>query len=297
MLAAFTCSCSIGNRELLGVAPDEPVALLADGLSFRPIAIDRGNAIIKGYVIRPACPTGAMFYFHGLDSTLEESMPQLRWMALELHLTVISFDYRGRGVSSGQPDFTEIANDALVIFDTLSSELDLFPGEPIVAGHSLGASLAAGVASQRAVKDTILLAPATSLEDAVASWRAHDLVVAALYSGGMRDELLSVPRTDVQIQKVESPVLIAHGSEDRIIEQRLGLKVFSLATRSPRACFCDLKGAGHEDATLVNATVRKLLKDFLAPSGVPLAASCRCGVPPLCGGGRCPGGATPSPRD
>lgn len=70
---------------------------------------------------------------------------------------LLTFNYRGYGLSQGEPSQQQILNDALKIFDKFHTT------DTILIGRSLGASVASYVASKRNIKGLILLAPFDSI--------------------------------------------------------------------------------------------------------------------------------------
>ena len=76
-------------------------------------------------------------------------------------------NYRGYGNSYGHPTKDDLLADALAIYDHMISQSGISPSQIYLMGRSLGASIAAYVASQRQVGGIILVTPFDSVENLV----------------------------------------------------------------------------------------------------------------------------------
>jgi pimeloyl-ACP methyl ester carboxylesterase len=109
----------------------------------------------------------------------------------------------------------------------------IVPARTVIVGHSLGTGTASQMAQEFAPAALILLAPFTSLPDAAAE--AMPFVPAHWLVRGRFDNLAKVPG-------LELPVLILHGTADRVVPFTLGER---LAKAAPRATFRAVAGSGH----------------------------------------------------
>jgi uncharacterized protein len=159
-----------------------------------------------------------VLYFHGNGAGLADRSARTRILQ-SAGYGVLMLAYRGYAGSTGQPSETANIADALRTYDWLRQTG--VPAEQIVLfGESLGSGVAIQVAAQKAVAGVILDCPFTSLVD-VAAWHFPWLPVRWL----MRDRYLS---TDY-ICRLQVPLLIVHGEEDRVIPLALGRRLFDLA--------------------------------------------------------------------
>ena len=76
---------------------------------------------------------------------------------------IAAFNYRGYGLSEGNPSEDMIFQDALYLYDVLSKKTNIDSNRIYVMGRSLGTGVATYVASQRSVKGTILISPYDSI--------------------------------------------------------------------------------------------------------------------------------------
>jgi pimeloyl-ACP methyl ester carboxylesterase len=76
---------------------------------------------------------------------------------------IAAFNYRGYGLSEGNPSQEMIFQDALYLYDLFSKNQNIDPNRIYVMGRSLGTGVATYVASQRPVNKTILISPYDSI--------------------------------------------------------------------------------------------------------------------------------------
>jgi len=74
-----------------------------------------------------------------------------------------AFNYRGYGLSEGNPSEEMIFQDALYLYDLFSKNPNIDPNRIYVMGRSLGTGVATYLASQRQIKGTILISPYESI--------------------------------------------------------------------------------------------------------------------------------------
>jgi uncharacterized protein len=108
----------------------------------------------------------------------------------------------------------------------------------VLHGHSLGSGVATYIATQRPSRALILEAPFTAAVDV-----ASDLYWFIPVGWLMSDQYLSRER----IRDVHVPVLIAHGTLDRVIPYAQGVKLYELAN-APKV-FVRMAGSDHSTLT------------------------------------------------
>lgn len=77
--------------------------------------------------------------------------------------TLAVFNYRGYGLSEGNPSQEVIFQDALYLYDFFSKKPNIDPGRIYVMGRSLGTGVATYLASQRPINKIILISPYDSI--------------------------------------------------------------------------------------------------------------------------------------
>jgi fermentation-respiration switch protein FrsA (DUF1100 family) len=177
----------------------------------------------------PGLPT--VLYFHGNAGNVSGRAPRLQQIA-ESRFGFLAMSYRGYPGSEGSPGEAGFFSDALEAFDWLAARTP----DIVIHGESLGSAVATYVAAERPARALVLEAPFTAALDIAAA--TYPWVPTSLL---MRDPFLSRDN----ILRVEEPVLILHGTEDRVIPVAHGRKLFDLAGEPKQLAI--VEGATHSD--------------------------------------------------
>ena len=122
-----------------------------------PIAIDRDDAVLRGWIVNPDTDGPLVVYFGG---NAEEVSANL-WPWLQRQATVLLVNYRGYGDSDGAPSERVLVADAIANVHWLRER---HPNRPLVLlGHSLGTGVAALAAQHVEPAAVILISPYRSL--------------------------------------------------------------------------------------------------------------------------------------
>ena len=140
--------------------------------------------------------------------------------------------YQDYSSSTGFPTEKGLHMDARTAYDWISQSYQT--SRLIAYGESLGTGVAVGLASERPVAGLILDAPYTSTAD-VASPIYWYVPIRWL----MLDQFCSLNI----IGRVKAPILILHGTADRVVPFALGEQLYQAAPEPKR--FVRLEGAGH----------------------------------------------------
>ena len=101
-------------------------------------------------------PSPLMIVFNGSGSESSGLIPYMKnldgWK-------VALVNYRGFGTSGGSPGRQKALDDALLVFDALSSRADIDSGRIVSMGYSLGTGVAVHLSAKRPTTGTILVAP------------------------------------------------------------------------------------------------------------------------------------------
>jgi hypothetical protein len=217
------------------------------GLSEVQIATRDGLQLLSWY--RPA-PAGGktIAYFHGNGGHIGYRAARARIFA-EAGYGVFLLSYRGYGSNAGKPTEEGLYADARAALDFLVAQ-GIPPERTILYGESLGTAVAVRMAVERKVAAVILEAPFTS---AASLAQHHYPFVPAKWL--LQDRFDSSAR----IAEVRAPILVLHGTEDRVTPSRFGETLFA-AAREPKELHL-LSGAGHVEAFRVGAS--QIIADFM----------------------------------
>ncbi|MDH3196326.1 MAG: alpha/beta hydrolase [Hyphomicrobiales bacterium] len=186
---------------------------------------------LTGWYARADAGKPSVLYFHGNAGNLSGRSDRFRTI-LASGFGLLAASYRGYPGSEGQPGERQMVADGLALYDWLAGQSD----EIIVHGESLGTSIAVAVAASRDARALVLEAPYTAAVDLAA--KQYPWIPVGLL---MIDQFVSRER----IGEVSEPLLIVHGSDDRIIPVSHGRRLHALAGEPKSLAVID--GAGHAD--------------------------------------------------
>lgn len=159
-------------------------------------------------------PKGLILYFHGNAGNLT------RWgtitsIFVEKGYDVIVMDYRTYGKSTGKLSEQALYDDAQLFYDYALKQYE--EDAITVYGRSLGTGIATNLASRNNPKSLILETPYFNLMD-VAKNRFSFLPLKWL----LKYQFLS----SEYIQKVNCPIAIFHGTDDRVVPYASGVMLY-----------------------------------------------------------------------
>lgn len=175
-----------------------------------------------------------LLYLHGARWNVSGSAPRIRRMQ-ELGFSVLAIDYRGFGKSTpGLPSEQMAYEDARAAWEWLAVR---YPGRPrYVFGHSLGGAIAIELGTQ--VEDeqgVIVEGTFTSIADVASTMKWGWLPISPLIT--QRFESVR------KVTRLNSPLLVVHGAQDRLIDSELGRRLYEAA--SGRKYFLLIEGGSH----------------------------------------------------
>lgn len=105
-------------------------------------------------------------------------------------------NYRGFGLSEGEPSERVVLEDANLIYDYAAARPDVDPSEIVVLGRSLGTYFAVALAKTRQVRGVILATPFdsfTALGGALYPWLPVGLILSGRYDAAAMAPSIKVP--------------------------------------------------------------------------------------------------------
>jgi len=222
------------------------------GLAYEDVTLQTSDDLrLHAWFIPVQNPRATVLFCHGNAGNISHRLDSIRLLH-SLGLQVLIFDYRGYGKSEGRPSEPGSYRDVDAAWHYLRQERGLADTGIIIFGRSLGAAVAADLASRTRPAAVILESAFTSVPDMAAG--IYPWLPVRLLSRYRYDNLAKVARID-------RPLLLVHSRQDEIIPFAHGERLFDRA-REPKQ-FLALAG-GHNDAFLTSRKAYTLgLKSFL----------------------------------
>lgn len=175
-----------------------------------------------------------LLYLHGNGGSIGTRVEPIRQWT-EAGFGIYALGYPGYGGSDGEPSEAALMEAARSAYDHLRQR-GLPHDRIVIFGESLGTAVAVQLAAEKSPRAVVLLAPMYSvLERAEATYPY--LPVRRL----LKDTWLSSDYID----QMSSPLLVIHGTADRIIPINSGFRLFHEAPEPKE--FNGIKDAGHND--------------------------------------------------
>jgi fermentation-respiration switch protein FrsA (DUF1100 family) len=199
-----------------------------------------------------------VLYLHGNAATIASQVNISHYEQLTaLGTNVLAPEYRGFGGLDGVPSEASLGVDARAAYEYLRTARGVPPERIVIYGWSLGGAVAVALAADTEQAAMILEgAPASLL--AIGQLRYPLFPIALL----MRNPFEAITRID----RVRSPILFLHSTDDEVIPLSEGRRLFD-AARAPKT-FVEVRG-GHVYASEIDAArFYGAIEPFLVQHGV-----------------------------
>jgi uncharacterized protein len=234
-----------GNTAEMAAGMDEAWVDFPSKVSGKPAKV---HLLINGHSeTKPV-----LLYLHGARWNVVGSAWRIERMH-ELGFTVVAVDYRGFGKSDLEtPSEEKSYEDAQAAWDWMAKT---YPKQPrYIFGHSLGGAIAIELATRVSdEKGTLVEGTFTSIPDVFSTLKWGWMPVGWMISQRFDSEK--------KVAQIGSPLLVVHGSEDRLIDPALGKRLFEAAAQPKR--FVLVEGGSHHNTNgLGQAQYRVALKEM-----------------------------------
>jgi uncharacterized protein len=224
------------------------------------VALENGQQLHFWYIRHAAPDAPTVLYLHGARWNMNGSVFRIsRWA--DMGFNVLAVDYRGFGKSTEiLPSEQSAYEDARVALQELKRH-EPDRGRRFIYGHSLGGALAIELAanglreSRDGIAGLVIEATFTSIPS----------VVREMKWGWLPGLGLAVTQTfdsESKIGKVETPLLILHGTADSVVPHRMADQLYAAAgSRDKR--LVKLDGGTHSGSSRV-PSYREAVLQFVA---------------------------------
>jgi fermentation-respiration switch protein FrsA (DUF1100 family) len=215
------------SPEAYGIHPEEIWLNASDGIR------------LNAYFLSQPESQKVLLWFHGNAENIGMGFDHLQVLS-RLGVNVLEVDYRGYGKSEGSPDEAGVYRDGEAAYQYLTASRRFAPNNIFIYGHSLGGAVAVELALRHPCGGLIVESSFTSVPEMA---RHIYRVPLAVYIPRSRFDSLA------KIARVQAPVLIIHGTGDRVVPFSMGRRLYEVANE-PKTFF-PVDGAGHDDPYLV----------------------------------------------
>jgi fermentation-respiration switch protein FrsA (DUF1100 family) len=209
------------------------------GLAFENVELTTEDGVrLHGWFIPSDSARGTVLFFHGNAGNISHRLDSIATFN-RMGLNVFIFDYRGYGQSQGRATEAGTYRDAEAAWSYLVETRGIDANNIIVFGRSLGASIAAWLASQYTPTALILESGFSSVPSM--AQRMYPFLPVKWLSRFNYD-------TRQYVSTIASPLLVVHSKNDEIVPYAEGRLVFDAAPANKQ--FLDIRG-GHNDGFIV----------------------------------------------
>lgn len=213
------------------------------------LGIARPDAMLRGWVVNPG-QRDAVLYFGGNAEPVEANREAFaHWLPSH---TVYLLAYRGYGASGGEPSEAALLADALAVHDDVAKRHAT--GRLAIVGRSLGSGVAMHVATERDIRDLVLVTPFDSLA-AVAQSHYPVFPVRLL----LKDHYDSAAR----LPGFRGRLLVLRAGRDTVVPPPHTDRL--LASFTGQAQVLDFPHAGHDDLS-ADPAYWPAIRGFLEPT-------------------------------
>lgn len=228
------------SPEAFGIHPQEVWLTAADGTR------------LNGYFLSAPESPKVLLWFHGNAENIGMGLAHMQELS-RLGVNILAVDYRGYGKSEGSPDEPGVYRDADAAYQYLVEGRRFEAKNVYLYGHSLGGAVAVELASRRPCGGLIVESSFTSVP--AMARHIYRVPLAARLPHSQFDSL-------AKIRGVKAPVLIIHGTGDRVVPFSMGRRLYE-AAKEPKTFF-PVENAGHDDPCVVGgAAYFNTLASFL----------------------------------
>ena len=222
------------------------------GLAYEDVELSTADGVrLHGWFIPGEDARGTLLFFHGNAGNISHRLDSIA-IFNRMDLNVFIIDYRGYGQSEGEASEAGTYRDAEAAWSYLVETRGIGAGEIVVFGRSLGASIAAWLASRQRPAALILESSFSSVPSM--AQRLYPFLPVKWLSRFSYD-------TRHYVAGIACPLLVAHSRNDEIIPYAEGRSVYDAAPANKR--FLEMRG-GHNDGFIASGQAyRDGIRDFI----------------------------------
>lgn len=189
---------------------------------------------IQCYFIPHKTSDKILIFFHGNAGNISHRLPDI----IQFHsfgINILAVSYRGYGKSQGKPSEAGIYLDGKAAFDYATEKLGFHNRKIIIFGRSIGTTVAINTACNKNISGLILVSPLTSGKEHA---KGSGLNSVSSIAGNSFNNIS-------KISNIKCPLLVIHGTKDRVIPFSMGKAIYNKATVKKQ--FITIEDGGHNN--------------------------------------------------
>lgn len=188
---------------------------------------------LHGWYCAADTPRAVVLFCHGNGGNISWMASYLEFLRRVHRLSILAFDYRGYGKSQGLPTVEGVVSDGLAARTKLSELAGVPTGDLVIWGQSMGGAVAVQLAADAPPRGLVL----QSTFDSFHSVAKHHAPHWAFLVRPNRFDSVS------RIREVSCPLLMIHGTADRVVPYPMGQTLFAAAAEPKQ--FVTIPGIDH----------------------------------------------------
>ena len=210
-------------------------------LNNQTVETDDGMTINTWHFIRDDAQA-TVLYFGGNGFLMVKSRPLIEAYS-KMAVNLVMFDYRGYGLSSGEPSVDGVHSDARRMYSHANALADNLSIPLFIHGHSMGSFISAYTAEREEVAGYILESPVSE----VSGWTKK--LVPWLLRPFVRfdiDSNITSQNNLERVSSITSPLLVIGGTKDMITPFEMAEDLYNASSSSDKQ-LVSIEGGNHND--------------------------------------------------
>lgn len=235
-----------------------PATFDINAFNFSPHTIQTSDGeSLDAWFLHRDDAVATVLYLGGNGFLMVKSRPLIQAYAT-LPVNLLLVDYRGYGLSSGDPTVRGVQEDARAAFRYVTSDAIPQTEKLFIHGHSMGSFLSALLTEENTVDGYILESPITEVDrwtKRLIPWPFRPLVRFKI------DEDVKAQSNSEKVASITTPLLILGGTNDDVTPIRMAEELYGLSASTQKR-LVKISGGGHNNLPNTSA-YRQALREFI----------------------------------
>jgi alpha-beta hydrolase superfamily lysophospholipase len=215
------------------------------------------SEVLNGWYLTRENAKATVVYFGGNGFLMVKSRPLIQAYA-DMDVNLLLFDYRGYGLSSGEPTVEGVKSDAQTAYEFAIDQLSSEDQKIIVHGHSMGAFLSSHISGENQVDGYIMESPVSEVKQ----WtkKLVPWILRPFVRFDIAEEIAAQSNLE-NVSNVAAPLMIVGGTSDDVTPFSMAEDVYE-ASASESKTLVEIEGGSHNNLPEYSK-YRSELKSFL----------------------------------